>query len=650
MHLNRLGPYEIGKPLGKGGMGSVYEAIDTGTSQRVAVKALTPHLAMAEGFRERFEAEIESLKTLRHDGIVRLYGYGEQDGVLFYSMELVEGVSLEDEMRAGRRFNWREVTNIATQLCSALKHAHDHGIIHRDIKPANILLASEVDEIKVKLADFGIARLFGTTQLTTAGGVLGTADYMSPEQADGRPITARCDQYSLGGVMYALLAGRPPFRAKSLPQMLQLQRFAKPEPVRRYAPDTPDQLERVILQLLAKEPAERFPNTQVLSRHLQAMYKALSRPAADDFALAGEAAKFDPSHPDWEHSLVSVPTRADAELGAPVSSTRQLVNRGDAKRGEIAAPPEEASTLAAEEVAAVKAAKAAATQSPAGFAVTQAEAPSEPAPSRPARFTTVEDDEAARRKAEQKRSWLLVTGQLALLAALLGGMGALAVFLSRPKTADELYEAISEQANVEGDESMIEVERKVQDFLRRFPGDPRSVEVGQHEEQIALDKMERKLQLTARTSRLADSKLLPVETLYLQAVDAAEQSPEKGITMLQSLVDLYGVEIPAADLQRSVSREDLSRDYRELLERQAAVVRLAERRLAELRVDSRTQTRQQLELLHERLGTAMRIAGEEPAKAAAMYRAIIALYGEHDWADHIVAGAKRRLAELEAEP
>ncbi len=274
MQLTHLGPYEIEKPLGKGGMGSVYAASDRQTGHRVAIKALSPHLATTEGFRERFEAEIESLKTLRHDGIVRLYGYGEQDGILFYSMELVEGISLEDELKAGRRFSWREVTSIAIQLSLALKHAHDHGIVHRDIKPANILLT---DDDRVKLADFGIARLFGTTSLTTAGGVLGTADYMSPEQADGRPVTARCDQYSLGGVMYALLAGRPPFKAKNLPQMLQLQRFANPEPVRRYAPDTPEQLEHVVMQLLAKDPADRFPNTQVLARHLQALLNALSR-------------------------------------------------------------------------------------------------------------------------------------------------------------------------------------------------------------------------------------------------------------------------------------------------------------------------------------------------------------------------------------
>ena len=342
MQLTRLGPYEIGKPLGKGGMGSVYAATDTQTGQRVAIKALTPHLAAAEGFRERFEAEIESLKTLKHDGIVRLFGYGEEDGVLFYSMELVEGISLEDELKAGRRFNWREVSNIAIQLSLALKHAHDHGIVHRDIKPANILLYG--DE-RVKLADFGIARLFGTTSLTTAGGVLGTADYMSPEQAEGRPVTARCDQYSLGGVMYALLAGRPPFRAKNLPQMLQLQRFANPEPVRRYAPDTPEQLEQVIMQLLAKDPANRFPNTQVLARHLQAMVMALSRPAADDFALATDQPT-DKQAAEIHESLSIEVTQAEAPPAKP-SDARPAGVGGE--RTVTSQASQNAATLAADE-------------------------------------------------------------------------------------------------------------------------------------------------------------------------------------------------------------------------------------------------------------------------------------------------------------
>src|SRR5215213_163088 len=275
MQIEQLGPYRVGRRLGKGGMGSVYEAVDVKTGQRVAVKALTPQLAMAEGFRERFEAEIESLKKLQHESIVRLLGYGEHEGILFYSMELIDGPSLEQEINGGRRFDWNETLSIAVQLSRALKHAHDHGVVHRDIKPANLLLTPDN---RVKVADFGIARLFGSTQLTTAGGVLGTADYMSPEQADGRAVTEKCDQYSLGCVMYALLAGRPPFRAKTMPEMLQLQRFAAPEPVRRYAPHTPEELDRLIRQLLSKEPAERFPNVMVLGRHMEAMQRALSRP------------------------------------------------------------------------------------------------------------------------------------------------------------------------------------------------------------------------------------------------------------------------------------------------------------------------------------------------------------------------------------
>src|SRR5262249_766464 len=140
MQMEYLGPYRLGRQLGKGGMGAVYDAVDRGTGQRAAVKALAPQLATVDGFRERFEAEIESLKKLQHEGIVRLYGYGEDNGVLFYSMELVEGPSLEQEINAGRRFDWQETLSIAIQVCRALKHAHDHGVVHRDIKPANLLV------------------------------------------------------------------------------------------------------------------------------------------------------------------------------------------------------------------------------------------------------------------------------------------------------------------------------------------------------------------------------------------------------------------------------------------------------------------------------------------------------------------------------
>jgi eukaryotic-like serine/threonine-protein kinase len=636
MQLTRLGPYEIGQPLGKGGMGSVYAATDANTGNRVAVKALTPHLAMAEGFRERFEAEIESLKTLRHEGIVHLFGYGEQDGVLFYSMELVDGISLEDELKAGRRFNWREVSNIAIQLSLALKHAHDHGIVHRDIKPANILLYKED---RVKLADFGIARLFGTTQLTTAGGVLGTADYMSPEQADGRPVTARCDQYSLGGVMYALLAGRPPFRAKSLPHMLQLQRFAKPEPVRRYAPDTPEQLERVIMQLLAKNPAERFPNTQVLARHLQAMVMALSRPAHDDFALDHDRAAADFHDADNEHSLAIEVTKAESELDRGEKPPAPATHVGQASR---ASDSHNAATLAADD--------GARNRVPASNEPAVAAPPSDGAARRPtappARFTTIEA-ELAQRRAEQQRSWITVGMQLAGLAAVLGGMAALALYLSRPPSADELYRTISSTSDTDDDTSLVQVEREINEFLALYPSDPRAAELVQYRERVRLDKMERKLKREARDNGTSKLDLLPVEELYLRAVNTAQQSPDDALAMLQALADLYGPQIADGAANESPSAPNAESRNDDAEQRVRIAVELAKRRLATLQAAAAKQQDVQLADLQKRLVAAKHLAASDPQRAAAMYRAIINLHAGHRWADAVLDEARSQLAELE---
>jgi serine/threonine-protein kinase len=634
VHLKHLGPYEICKPLGKGGMGSVFAAVDTQTGQHVAIKALTPHLAMAEGFRERFEAEIESLKTLRHEGIVRLYGYGEQDGVLFYSMELVEGVSLEDELKAGRRFNWRDVSSIAIQLSLALKHAHDHGIVHRDIKPANVLLYGDD---RVKLADFGIARLFGNTQLTTAGGVLGTADYMSPEQADGRPVTARCDQYSLGGVMYTLLAGRPPFQAKSLPQMLQLQRFAKPEPVRRYAPDTPAQLERVIMQLLSKNPADRFPNTQVLARHLQAMVNALSRPAADDFALGGEPHDADPHDSTLGPVLETDATQLEAHASRQPGSDGPIAGAGPVASGSHDAP-----TMGADELVANRGTSGNASALAAEAHRVKVSAPDGTS----ARFTTLEEDQALRR-AEQQRSRLVVAGQLALLVAVLIAMGAAALYLAAPPSADKLYRTIVSQASSADDASLAGVEEEIEQFLSRFPADPRAVEMARTHKQIALDKAERRLQREARGGGSSNSSLLPVERLYLQAVNHAEISPENAVATLRSIVDLYGVKGTSAEVDKA---RDATSTKNEAADdgatRVSIVVELAERRLTALTAELTRQRDAQLAALDERLKTAQKLSSNNPQQAATMYRAIINLHQNDAWADRVVAEARRRLAPL----
>jgi serine/threonine-protein kinase len=632
MQLTHLGPYVIEKPLGKGGMGSVYAATDPQTGQRVAIKALTPHLAAAEGFRERFEAEIESLKTLRHEGIVRLYGYGEEDGVLFYSMELVDGISLEDELKAGRRFNWREVTNIAIQLSLALKHAHDHGIVHRDIKPANILLYKEDH---VKLADFGIARLFGTTSLTTAGGVLGTADYMSPEQADGRPVTARCDQYSLGGVMYALLAGRPPFRAKNLPQMLQMQRFANPEPVRRYAPDTPEQLEQVIMQLLAKDPAARFPNTQVLARHLQAMVNALSRPAADDFALAVDQPPVAKQLASLHESLSAEVTQAEVvpPRNPPVGSATISPNRTMNLQAS-----QNAATLAADELH-EKQSQIGAVVAPKSETPLVAPLPPEPA----ARFTTVEEEEL-RQRTQNQRSWVTVAAQLGGLVAVLAGLAGVALYLSQPPSADKLFAAIDARVEGDDDASLGKVEREVDEFLERFPNDPRAEQLRSYQERIELDKLERRLQRLTRGGAI-NTSLLPAEQLYLAAVSRAPTSPDESLSMLQSLVDLYGPAASTETTKNGANGNDTKTD--DAASRTSDVIQLAMRRLKSMQPDVERQHKQQIAALEERLAAAEQLMTSNPQEAAAMYRAIVKLHAEDAWAKAIVDSARGQLAKLD---
>ncbi|MEC9003328.1 MAG: serine/threonine-protein kinase, partial [Planctomycetota bacterium] len=202
MKIDKFGPYQTDKLLGRGGMGTVYRGTHEETGQVVALKVLSFVHADDDNFRERFALEIETLKKLRHPNIVELYGYGVQDGHLFYAMELIEGNSLQQELLSGRRFDWRETTHFTIAICQALKHAHDRGVIHRDLKPANLLLTPGNE---VKLSDFGIAKLFGSQQITADRSVIGTADYMAPEQAEGAKANVRSDLYSLGSVMYALV-------------------------------------------------------------------------------------------------------------------------------------------------------------------------------------------------------------------------------------------------------------------------------------------------------------------------------------------------------------------------------------------------------------------------------------------------------------
>ena len=267
MHPDQIGPYRIDQKIGSGGMGNVYYGVHTETDQVAAVKVLPASLAREEGFVQRFSREIQALKKLSSVHIVELFDDGStDDGSWYYAMEFVDGETLTSLITRNKQLAWTKVSEITLQIAAALKAAHDAGVVHRDIKPSNLMITPDGT---VKLTDFGVAHMFATTRLTRTGGVVGTAEYMSPEQARGQRATKRSDLYSLGAVMYAMLTGRPPFTGNTANEILHKQQFSQVEKPRHYAPDIPRLFEQLVCQLLEKKPEQRIPDALVLSRKLE---------------------------------------------------------------------------------------------------------------------------------------------------------------------------------------------------------------------------------------------------------------------------------------------------------------------------------------------------------------------------------------------
>jgi serine/threonine-protein kinase len=281
----RLGKWMIYKELGRGGMGRVYLAQEEIGGRQAAVKILTAELAQEAGFLPRFQREIETLSQLSHPHIVRFFESGFENSMYFYAMEYVDGPSLDDVLKHEDRLHWKDVLDIALQVCPALKHVHDHGIIHRDLKPANILrTAAGV----VKLTDFGIAKVFAQGHLTATGGVVGTAEYLSPEQAAGKPVSKRSDLYSFGAVLYTLLTGRPPFEGESFLDLLHKHCYAQFDSPRKVLPELPYEIDEVICQLLEKDPADRPADCLVLSRQFDSIRRKLERKGNPTRQVAAE--------------------------------------------------------------------------------------------------------------------------------------------------------------------------------------------------------------------------------------------------------------------------------------------------------------------------------------------------------------------------
>src|SRR5262245_49974251 len=274
--------YRIESLLGRGAMGAVYRAHDRSLDRAVAIKLLSGGPDDPEA-RARLAREARAAAALNHPHIVAVYDAGDDQGIPYIVMELVTGGSL-----AGRRGIAVDIVcEIGLQLCGALQHAHAHGIVHRDLKPENILLAEDGDRPVVKVADLGIARLSRASRMTAAGTVLGTADYLAPEQALGAEVDGRADLYALGVVLYELASGRLPFLGDDALVVISQHLHAPVVPPSTYREGLPPALEAVILRLLAKSPDTRFASADEAAALLEEARRA---PVATVTPAAGTGA------------------------------------------------------------------------------------------------------------------------------------------------------------------------------------------------------------------------------------------------------------------------------------------------------------------------------------------------------------------------
>jgi eukaryotic-like serine/threonine-protein kinase len=270
------GRYRIMRKLGAGGMADVYLAEDQELGRRVAIKILNGRHANDDQFIERFRREAKNAAALNHPNIVSIYDRGEAEDTYYIAMEFLDGRSLK-ELIVGRGAAPINVAiEYARQILSALRFAHRHGIVHRDIKPHNVLVDGDG---RVKVTDFGIARA-GTSQMTETGSIVGTAQYLSPEQARGGEIDPRSDLYSLGVVLYELLTGKTPFDGETPVEIAMKHLSAVPKAPSKLRPDVPPELDKVVLRALAKNPDDRYQSADEMEADLERVARGLPVAAA----------------------------------------------------------------------------------------------------------------------------------------------------------------------------------------------------------------------------------------------------------------------------------------------------------------------------------------------------------------------------------
>lgn len=301
--------YQILSELGRGGSSRVYKARDTKLNRDVAIKVIPNDAEDRTTFIKRFDREVEVVRQLSHPNIVEVYDSGQNDDIVYLIMQCVTGGTLRK--RAQGPLPVTEAVDFVIQMAQALRHAHRKGIVHRDVKPSNMLLEAE-GSTHVLLTDFGIAKIQGARGVTKSGMTVGTPEYMSPEQAEGKDVDQRADIYALGCVLYELLAGRPPFHGSTPVSVLFQHVNSRPAYIRGFNPQVPHELWRVLMMALAKRPDERYPTAESLAG-------ALAPFASEGMSLEDIAKK--PTQPPVLESLGGVNT--GARVGAETSTDRR---------------------------------------------------------------------------------------------------------------------------------------------------------------------------------------------------------------------------------------------------------------------------------------------------------------------------------------
>jgi serine/threonine-protein kinase len=499
-------------------MGFVYAAHHEDTDEVVAVKMLSIGFADDENFRNRFSLEIETLKQLHHDNIVEIFGFGEQDGTLFYSMELVDGPSLYETLKSEGPVAWRDVVRMTIEICHALKHAHDRGVIHRDLKPSNLIVSQSGS---VKLVDFGIARLFGSTQLTADHAIVGTADYMSPEQAEGQRPTVRSDLYSLGAVMYALLSGNPPFSSPSIAQVIHRLRHDPPPSLIDAKLDVPPELNQIVGQLLSKSPDDRVPTPLAVIHRLQAMQHALhsqqppttNNPVVD-ITNAGATSSGDAPTGEFTRSEIdedNSPTLLHPTMLEPHQTGELLDELSPVDVDSKSAP------------------------------VTTVDGGDH------SHFTRVDPTHAQEQSSQKSgviASILIAVGFLAVV----GCIFAFTNYINRAATAEEVLEHI-QRARIEPGSDWIQAHEEIEDFIARFPDHDQYEEIKQLYDELTADR-----NLQKYISKISkDTELLSVvELQLLSALNTATEDPQAGVVQLTSFIATYDTFISDKDAVRCI--------------------------------------------------------------------------------------------------